>query len=180
MKTFERSRLAAALFLIAGLLLLLAISALTVLYTVPGAAGYTVYGTNSGTAVEEDELLLVMNDTAPTAIEPDMLIVCRQGEDEVCAVRVTENNTLEGRLFIAGADTQSVTYDAVIGRVCYHIPRIGAGLRYFEMTGGKIYAGLIALCGVLCIILSARTRARRRQWLVEREIAGRLHAADEN
>ena len=59
-------------------------------------------------------------------------------------------------------DMEPVPYNSVIGKVERHIPALGIVLTLLASNTGKLYAVLLAVCGVMFHMLAGILRNRER------------------
>ena len=80
---------------------------------------------------------------------------------------VEENRYVEGE-FITKGDANSkedmlpVAYDSLIGKAVYHLPVLGILMTLVASTTGKVYAVVLAACGVMFHMLAGVLRERQR------------------
>ena len=78
--------------------------------------------------------------------------------------RVVSNDTAAGTIITKGdandrEDVNPATYDNVVGKVDFHVPRVGFVAAMLTSTQGKIVAGLILIEAWLLIEISRRMKA---------------------
>lgn len=136
---------------------------------VPRALGYEVFCVVSGSM--EPEILVgsavFVKDTAPEKIEKGD-VVAFQSRDSVITHRVVLNHKVEGEFTTKGdanegEDPNRVPYDALLGKVEYHVPMLGDVLAVLTGAVGKAYLLAYAACGAMLNLLAGRLRARRGQ-----------------
>ena len=156
-----------ALCSVLGTLILLGIIAAFLPLTVPRFLGYEIYEVVSGSMEPEIPVgsVLYVAPSAPEEIEAGDVIAYRKG-DSVVTHRVEENRYVEGEFVTKGdanswEDLAPVDYASLIGRVECHIPVLGSILTLMAGTAGKVYAAVIAACGVMFHMLAATLRGRR-------------------
>ena len=93
-------------------------------------------------------------------------IIAYRGGDTVVVHRVVQNRVVEGEFITKGdaneqQDIAPVPYSALAGKVVWHLPILGGMLSILTSMIGKIYLGLLLLCGLLLNILGRRLRAMR-------------------
>lgn len=156
-----------ALCNILGWLILLSVILACGTVTVPKLFGYETYDIISGSmepALPVGSLVFVQP-MAPEDVEPGNIVAFLSGES-VVVHRVQKNQLVEGQLITKGdandeADISPVSYDAVIGRVCLHLPIAGTLMTVCSSTVGKVYMIAFAACGVMLNMVAGRIRARK-------------------
>ena len=152
-----------------GTLILLAVIALSAPLTLPRLFGYEIFHVVSGSmepAISVGSAVYVKA-ADPLSLEPGEIIVFSEGGIPVTH-RVLENHKIAHELETKGdaneiADFAPVPYDAVIGRVTYQIPLLGAAMELLSGAVAKAYLLCLALCGAMLNILGARIREHGRE-----------------
>ena len=55
-------------------------------------------------------------------------------------------------------DPMPVEYERLIGEVVYHLPFLGAAMAWLSGTTGKVYAAILAACGIMFHMLAGSLR----------------------
>lgn len=148
-----------------GTLLLVLVIGITVPLSVPRLFGYDIYRVISPSmepAIPMGSVVYVKS-ASPLDVEPDDVIVYRSVNDTITH-RVVENRTVEGEFITKGdanaAVDAAVPYDALVGRVTFHIPFYGELTGIYDAALGKIYLVGFAVVGVMLNMLASRLRDR--------------------
>lgn len=162
----QDGKLLPVLFVLLGTLLMLAVIATYVTMTVPKWLGCEVYHVETGSmgaALPKDSVVYV-KPVAPEDVEPGDVIAYAVG-DGVVIHRVVQHNKTEGRYTTRGdantANDEPVRYGQLVGKMVGHIPLIGALLAIYASPVGKLYAVLLAACGLMLCLLGLRMRKQR-------------------
>nr|WP_304955575.1 signal peptidase I [uncultured Acetatifactor sp.] len=157
-----------ALCSVFGTLILLGVIAAFLPLTVPRLMGYEIYEVVSGSMEPEIPVGSVIY---VKAAEPDMVetgdIIAFQKDGSVITHRVEENHYVEGEFVTKGdanreEDMEPVPYESLIGKVERHIPVLGIIMTLLASNTGKLYAVLLAVCGVMFHMLAGILRDRER------------------
>ena len=157
-----------ALCSVFGTLILLGVIAAFLPLTVPRLMGYEIYEVVSGSMEPEIPVGSVIY---VKAAEPDMVetgdIIAFQKDGSVITHRVEENRYVEGEFVTKGdanreEDMEPVPYESLIGKVERHIPVLGIIMTLLTSNTGKLYAVLLAVCGVMFHMLAGILRDRER------------------
>lgn len=156
-----------ALCSIFGTLILLLVIVVCVPVTVPRVMGYEIYNVVSGSMEPAIPIgsAIYVKEAAPESILDGDIIAYTSGSS-VISHRVVKNQTVEGEFTTKGdanaeADMNTVPYEALIGKVEFHIPVLGAFLAILTSTVGKVYVLALAACGAMLNILAGRMRGNR-------------------
>lgn len=157
-----------------GTLMLLAVILTALPLTVPRLLGYEAYGVVSGSMEPGIPVgsVIYVGYAVPEDVEAGEIIAF-QSEGGVVTHRVVENRYVVGEFVTKGdanerEDLRTVPYAALVGRVAYHIPVLGAFLGIYASRVGKLYVLAFALCGVMFHLLAGRMRQRERERLRRR------------
>ena len=151
-----------------GTLILVGVIAVVLPLTLPKLLGYEVYEVVSGSMEPEIPVgsILYVEGAKPEDVMPgDIIAFARDGS--VVTHRVEENRYVEGE-FITKGDANSkedmlpVAYDSLIGKAVYHLPVLGILMTLVASTTGKVYAVVLAACGVMFHMLAGVLRERQR------------------
>lgn len=161
-------KLVPALCNIFGTLILASVIALYLPITLAHARGYEVYNVVSGSmepAIPVGSVIYVETLRAEDVAEGD--VIAFHGGSSVIAHRVVKNRVGEGEFITKGdanreEDMEPVPYNSVIGKVERHIPALGIVLTLLASNTGKLYAVLLAVCGVMFHMLAGILRDRER------------------
>lgn len=173
MQKKHKGRLVPVLCNIIGTLLIVLVFAVTIPLVVPSMMNYESFSVESGSMEPDYPVGSVVYVKACEAqeVRPNDVITFVK-EETVITHRVVENHVVEGEFITKGdanpqADIESVPYAALIGRVEYHLPILGAVLTVLASTVGKVYILLVGAIGVMFNILAGRIRATRRRKALE-------------
>ena len=163
-----------ALFNIIGMLILLAVIATYLPLTLPQNLGYQVYHVVSPSmepAIPVDSAIYVRYLPPEEIVEGDVIAFFH--DNAIVTHRVVRNQTVMGEITTKGdanpgEDFTPVNYNNVLGRVELSIPKIGALMRVYTSQLGKLYALILAACGVLFNLVAGRMRDRQREKLRQR------------
>ena len=153
---------------ILGTLILFSVILLCIPVTLPKLFGYQIYDVVSGSMEPEIPVGSVIY---VKAAEPDMVetgdIIAFQKDGSVITHRVEENRYVEGEFVTKGdanreEDMEPVPYESLIGKVERHIPVLGIIMTLLASNTGKLYAVLLAVCGVMFHMLAGILRDRER------------------
>lgn len=163
----QGGRILPALCTVFGTLILILVIAVCVPVTVPKLMGYEIYNIVSGSMEPEIPIgsVIYVKTAAPESIQDGDIIAFGSG-DSVISHRVVKNQTVEGEFTTKGdanaeADMNPVPYEALIGKVEFHLPVLGAFLAILTSTVGKVYVLALAACGAMLNILAGRMRGNR-------------------
>lgn len=155
-----------ALCSVLGTLILLGVIAAFVPLTVPRFMGYEIYEVVSGSMEPEIPVgsVIYVKEAAPETIEPGDVIAFYKGGQTITH-RVEENHYVEGEFITKGdanskEDVEPVAYNDLVGKVERHIPALGILLTLLAGHTGKLYAVVLAGCGVMFHMLAAILRGR--------------------
>lgn len=161
-------RIVPALCNILGTLILVSAILACLPAVVPGIFGGQVYCVVSGSMEPEIPVgsAVFVQEAVPEELKEGEIIAFRSGET-VITHRVAANHQVEGELSTKGdanaqEDMSRVPYQAVQGRVAFHVPMLGDFLTVLTSTAGKAYMLCFAACGAMLNILAARLRERSR------------------
>lgn len=159
-----------ALCSVFGTVILLGVIAAFFPLTVPRLMGYNIYEVVSGSMEPEIPVgsVIYVKAAEPETVEAGDIIAFVQN-GSVITHRVEENRYVEGEFVTKGdankeEDMEPVAYGSLIGRVERHIPVLGIVMTLLASNTGKLYAALLALCGVLFHMLAGVLRNREDGW----------------
>jgi len=152
-----------------GMGIILVVIAFCLAMILPQRLGYREYNIMTGSMeplIPVGSLILV-EQVPPETIEPGDIIVF-QLDEFVVAHRVIRNQIVVGEFVTKGdanymEDINPVSYSSVIGRVKFHVARMGQFMSIYTTPVGKLYVLIFALCGVLFNVLAGRLRERNRE-----------------
>ena len=164
----QKGSLIAAVCNLLGTLIILLVIAFCLSLILPGYFGYEVYNVVSGSMEPEIPVgsMIYVQKSEPEDIKAGDIIAFRSG-DSVVVHRVTENQIVMGEFTTKGdanevEDFNTVAYDALIGLVAYHLPRVGQFMMIYTSSVGKLYVLGFAICGLLFHVLAGRLRKNQR------------------
>ena len=157
-----------ALCSIFGTLILLGVTAAFLPLTVPRFMGYEIYEVISGSMEPEIPVgsILYVKRAEPEEIIPGDVIAFRR-DGSVITHRVEENRYVEGEFITRGdansrEDLRPVPYECLTGKTVWHFPALGRVMSLMSGTTGKIYAAILAACGVMFHMVAGALRERRQ------------------
>ena len=150
-----------------GTLILLGVIAAFLPLTVPRLMGYGIYEVVSGSMEPEIPVgsAIYVKEAEPESVEAgDIIAFAKNGS--VITHRVEENRYVEGEFVTKGdanreEDMEPVAYDSLIGKVERHVPVLGVVMTLLASNTGKLYAVLLAVCGVMFHMLAGILRGRQ-------------------
>ena len=150
-----------ALCKILGIIIILAVIAVSLFLTIPKLMGYEIYNVETGSmspAIPVGSVIFVEK-VEPTEVKEGDIITFRN-EGVMVTHRVTANNKLEGQFVTKGdaneiEDMEPVPYSLLMGKVVKYFPVFGKLLVVYNSMLGKVYILGIAACGVLLLILGS-------------------------
>ena len=155
-----------ALCKLIGFLIILSVIAFCLSLIIPKKMGYQVYNIMTGSMEPTIPVgsIIYVEQVPPEDLKAGDVIVFEQ-DYSVVAHRVVQNRIVEGEFVTkgdanAGEDFNTVKYSDVLGRVKYHINKLGAFTMMYTSNIGKVYVLAFAFCGVLFQILGERLKAR--------------------
>lgn len=161
-------RIVPALCNILGTLILVSAILACLPAVMPGIFGGQVYCVVSGSMEPEIPVgsAVFVQKTAPEELKEGEVIAFQSGES-VITHRIVANHKVEGELSTKGdanaqEDVNRVPYQAVQGKVAFHVPMLGDFLKVLTSTAGKAYMLCFAACGAMLNVLAVRIRARSR------------------
>ena len=135
--------------------------------TVPRLMGYEIYEVVSGSMEPEIPVgsVIYVKAVQPQEVEAGDVIAFHK-DGSVITHRVEENRYVEGEFVTKGdanreEDMEPVAYSGLIGKVERHIPVLGILMSLLASNTGKLYAVLLAVCGVMFHMLAAILRDRQ-------------------
>lgn len=156
-----------ALCSVLGTLILLGVIAAFLPLTVPRLMGYEIYEVVSGSMEPEIPVgsVIYVRAAQPQEVEAGDVIAF-QKDGSVITHRVEENRYVEGEFVTKGdanreEDMMPVAYDSLIGKVERHVPVLGIIMSLLASNTGKLYAVLLAVCGVMFHMLAGILRDRQ-------------------
>lgn len=163
-KTTKGGSILPALCSFIGTGLLIIVLLLLIPLNMPKIFGYEMYNVISGSMepyIPTGSLVLV-EPVVGEDIEPDEVIAFYKN-GSVVTHRVTFNNKIEDFFRTKGDANESedfteVKYKDLIGRVKYHIPRLGDFCSNLTSTFGKMYLLALIILGLLFHLLAVRLR----------------------
>lgn len=158
-----------ALCSLLGTLILIGVIAAFLPLTLPKLLGYQVYEVVSGSMEPEIPVgsAIFVKEKEPKDIEEgDIIAFVRR--DSVVTHRVEKNQYVEGTFITKGdansrEDAVPVNYESLIGRVEWHLPVIGIVMSLLASTVGKLYAGILAACGLMFYMLAGSMKKRQKE-----------------
>ena len=137
--------------------------------TLPRLFGLSVYHVTSGSMEPElpEGSVAYTRYLQPELVEQgDVIAFLHNGS--VVMHRVVRNRMVEGDYITKGdandaLDPEPVSYGALVGRVEYHVPRLGRMLSVYEDRMGKTYIFMVAASGLMLELLGRSIRERRRE-----------------
>ena len=158
----RRKSFAGVLCRIFGMLILLVVIAACLPVTVPRYLNYEIYHVVSGSmepAIPVGSVIYVQH-TAPEDIAEGDIIAFMSG-DSVVVHRVMTNHVVEGTFTTKGdandgEDLNDIPYVQLIGKVVYHIPKLGQLLMILTSNVGRLSVICLAACGALLNIIAGR------------------------
>ena len=153
-----------ALCSLIGTGLLVIVLLLLIPITMPRVFGYEMYNVISGSmspSIPTGSLVLVEPVVGEDIEEDDVIAFYKNGS--VVTHRVTYNNKIEDFFRTKGdanesEDFETVDYKNLIGRVKFHIPRLGEFCSNMTSTFGKMYLLALIILGLLFHLLAVRLR----------------------
>ena len=152
-----------------GIVIIMLVIVFCLILILPKQFGYQVYNVVSGSMEPEIPVgsMIFVENTAPEEVAAGQIIAFEAG-GSVVSHRVVENRNAAGEFVTKGdandtEDINTIPYDSLIGRVAYHVPRIGQFMMVYTSPIGKAYVLGFALCGLLFNVLGGRLRAARRE-----------------
>ena len=145
-------------------MILLAVIAAFVPLTAPHLLGYEAYEVISGSMEPEISVgSIVYVKAAEAASIKEGAVIAFWSGDSVVTHRVVENRFVEGEFVTRGdaneaEDPMPVEYERLIGEVVYHLPFLGAAMAWLSGTTGKVYAAILAACGIMFHMLAGSLR----------------------
>lgn len=154
-----------ALCSIIGTVILLGVIILLIPMSTPRLFGYDMYNVVSGSmepAIPTGSMIFVQTTEAKDLTEGEVIAFYSRGS--VVVHRITNNNTVEGKLSTKGdanadEDFNTVLYKEVIGVVKYHVPFLGDISSNLTSSFGKVYLLALIILGLLFHLLAVRLRA---------------------
>ncbi len=160
----------AAAFIMKGISILMLAAEILILIplAVPRIIGYQTYCIVSASMEPEIPIgsLILVAPTDAADLENSQIIAYYRNGAVICH-RVVENDRYRGLLTTKGdanelADFESVEYTQVIGKVVWHVSRMGALGEYFSTTAGRLLAIEILVAAFLLNIIGRRLDPRER------------------
>ena len=149
---------------ILGTLLILAVFAVLLPITAPRLMGGAVYNVVSPSMAPEIPVnsLIAVQPIDPMDLQEEDIIAFYR-DDVVITHRVTNNNTMEGKLTTKGdaneqEDIFSVNYNQVIGKVTWHVPFMGGIAQVLTSNVGKIYMLAVLACGIMLHMIAGQLK----------------------
>lgn len=154
---------------VVGTLILAAVIFSCLPMTIPRFMGYNIYNVVSGSMEPEIPLgsIIYVKEAEPEEIQEGD-VIAYQSNGSVIVHRVVENRIVEGEFTTKGdaneqEDMNAVDYQALVGKVAFHIPVIGSLMAIYAGNVGKAYLVCFAACGAMFNMLAGRLRERRRE-----------------
>ena len=161
----KRGRTLAPAFLnVIGLLLLQIVLLVLLPMAIQNFKGYSLHNVEND-AMEPTVLrgsLIIVRDVPPEEVqEGDVILFAREGKTLLS--RVSKIHPEVGEYIMQGdaeaqEDTVHVSFEQLVGRMTWHIPSLGPVMVLMTTPLGKLYMGLIILCGFLLMIVADRLR----------------------
>lgn len=149
---------------ILGTLLIIAVFAVLIPISVPRIMGGAVYNVVSPSMAPEIPVnsLIAVQPIDPVELKEEDIIAYYR-DDVIITHRVTNNNTLEGKITTKGdaneeEDLFLVTYNQVIGKVTWHVPFLGGLAQVLTSTAGKIYLLAVLACGIMFHMIAGQLK----------------------
>lgn len=147
-----------------GTLIILGIIATFLPLTIPHLMGYEIYEVISGSMEPEIPVgsIVYVKAAQPETIEENA-VIAYWSADSVVTHRVVNNRFVEGEFVTKGdaneeEDPMPVPYNNLVGEVVYHIPYLGTAMTWVASTTGKVYAAILAACGIMFHMLAGSLR----------------------
>ena len=149
---------------ILGTLLIIAVFAVLIPISIPRLMGGAVYNVVSPSMAPEIPVnsLIAVQPIDPVELKEEDIIAYYR-DDVIITHRVTNNNTLEGKITTKGdaneeEDLFLVTYNQVIGKVTWHVPFLGGLAQVLTSTAGKIYLLAVLACGIMFHMIAGQLK----------------------
>ena len=149
---------------ILGTLLIITVFAVLIPISVPRIMGGAVYNVVSPSMAPEIPVnsLIAVQPVDPVELKEEDIIAYYR-DDVIITHRVTNNNTLEGKITTKGdaneeEDLFLVTYNQVIGKVTWHVPFLGGLAQVLTSTAGKIYLLAVLACGIMFHMIAGQLK----------------------
>ncbi len=160
----DRGQIAPALCNIIGTALIIAVIFTALPLTLPRLSGYMIYNVISGSMEPTLSVgsVIYAKYKEPSEIEKGEIIVYDHN-GTVITHRVERNFEID-RCFITKGDANmnpdpdEVPYENYIGVMDRHFPIVGRFYSAYSSTVGKVYAGLLAACGLMLNLIATRLR----------------------
>lgn len=156
-----------ALCSVLGTVILVGVIAAFLPLTVPRLMGYEIYEVVSGSMEPEIPVgsAIYVKAVQPQEVEEGDVIAFHK-DGSVITHRVEENRYVEGEFVTKGdanreEDMEPVAYGSLIGKVERHVPVLGIVMSLLASNTGKLYAVLLAVCGVMFHMLATILRDRQ-------------------
>ena len=160
----RKNRFLQILCRILGTLLIIAVFAVLIPISVPRIMGGAVYNVVSPSMAPEIPVnsLIAVQPIDPVELKEEDIIAYYR-DDVIITHRVTNNNTLEGKITTKGdaneeEDLFLVTYNQVIGKVTWHVPFLGGLAQVLTSTAGKIYLLAVLACGIMFHMIAGQLK----------------------
>ncbi len=163
-KTNKGGSILPALCSFIGTGLLIVVLLLLIPLTMPKIFGYEMYNVVSGSmdpAIPKGSLILVEPVTGEQIQEDDVIAFYKNGS--IVTHRVTYNNRVDDFFRTKGdanenEDFEVIEYKSLVGRVKFHIPRLGDFCSNLTSAFGKMYLLALIVLGLLFHLLAVRLR----------------------
>lgn len=167
-KTGKNGYFIPALCRTVGTLIIILVIIVAAAFTIPRLFGFEIYNVISSSmepAVPLGSAVFVKR-TDPETLEPGEIVAFADGVGTVTH-RLVENRKSSREIITKGdaneiEDFDPVPYSAVLGRVKYVVPVIGAYLMAISGTVGKLCLVCFAVCGVMFDVLGSLIEKNRR------------------
>ena len=153
-----------------GIILMVLTIAACLSLVIPKIAGYDTYIVVSGSMEPNIPVgsIVFSKEIDPADLQKGDVIVFIDPARGTTPIthRVVSNDTAEGTIVTKGdanerEDANPAAYDNIVGKVCFHVPRMGFVAAMLTSTLGKIVACLLLIEAWLLIEISRRMKKRR-------------------
>ncbi len=166
----RRAKLSGRILGVIGKVLMVCVIFACLSLVIPKIAGYDAYVVVSGSmepAIPVGSIVYSKKVDSSTLQIGDVIVFIDPSRSTTPIThRVVSNDPSNGTIVTKGdanerEDVNPATYDNVVGKVGWHVPRVGFVAATLTSTLGKIVAGLLLLEAWLLIEISRRLKARR-------------------
>lgn len=147
-----------------GTAILVAIIVLCVPFTLPKILGYQAYTVISGSMEPDISVgsLVYVRRQEPDKIQVGEVIAYLGGRDinSVITHRVIENKTADRKFITKGdanqtTDINAVTYEQLLGKVEYIVPKLGIIAQFLTSITGKFAAGCMVVAAIILQVVAS-------------------------